>query len=55
MSESKQDDPKARFKAALDRKNQKTRRIEASAESEGSRKLQESSGKTPKMFRRKSG
>ena len=55
MSKSEQEDAKAKFKAALEKKNQISKVENSGSDAEGSRRIKESSGKTPKMFRRKSG
>ena len=55
MSKSEQEDSKAKFKAALEKKNKISKGENASRDTEGGRGIKESSGKTPKMFRRKSG
>ena len=55
MNDMNEGDPKARFRAALEKKNSKTNNSsEKKADSESS-KLRASSGNKPKMFRRKSG
>lgn len=55
MPNSEQENSKAKFKAALEKKNRVSRDLVAGTESDGGRGIKESSGKTPKMFRRKSG
>jgi len=55
VSKSEQEDAKAKFKAALEKKNQILKVENSGSDTEGSRRIKESSGKTPKMFRRKSG
>ena len=55
MSKSEQEDTKAKFKAALEKKNQISRGENSGSDAESGRGIKESSGKTPKMFRRKSG
>jgi hypothetical protein len=54
MSELSPEDPKARFRAALEKKKQSSAR---SSESRIEKKVQgsQTSGNSPKMFRRKSG
>jgi hypothetical protein len=54
MSELSPEDPKARFRAALEKKKQSNAR---SSESRIEKKVQgsQTSGNSPKMFRRKSG
>jgi hypothetical protein len=55
MTTSKPDDHKARFKAALEKKNTNPNSAEIKQGTEGSSRLHASSVKKPKMFRRKSG
>lgn len=55
MTHSPDSDPKLKFKAALEKKNLKhSHSLDRNSAIESS-KLQASSGRTPKMFRRKSG
>ena len=55
VSKSEQEDVKAKFKAALEKKNQISRGEKSGSDAKSSRRIKESSGKTPEMFRRKSG
>jgi hypothetical protein len=55
MTTSKPEDNKARFKAALEKKNTNPNSAGKKQGVEGSSKLGASSGNKPKMFRRKSG
>ena len=55
MSASESEDHKAKFKVALEKKNHNSSAVGKKSGSEGSSKLQPSTGKKPKMFRRKSG
>ena len=55
MTSPKPEDHKAKFKAALEKKNTNPNSAGKKQGAEGSSKLHASSGKTPKMFRRKSG
>jgi hypothetical protein len=55
MTAPKPEEHKARFKAALERKNTSSNTVVKSQGAEGSSKLHASSGNKPKMFRRKSG
>jgi hypothetical protein len=55
MSNSEQADSKKRFRDALEKKNQMSKEPSTSGDSVGGRKVQASSRKVPKMFRRKSG
>ena len=55
MSKSEQEDAKAKFKAALEKKNQISKEQNSGSDPKSGRKIKESSGMTPKMFRRKSG
>ena len=55
MSKSEQEDAKAKFKAALEKKNQIAKGEISGSDAASDRRIKESSGKTPKIFRRKSG
>jgi hypothetical protein len=55
LSKSEQEDAKAKFKAALEKKNQISKGENSGNDTESGRRIKESTGKTPKMFRRKSG
>jgi hypothetical protein len=55
MTTSKLDDHRARFRAALEKKNTNPISVGKKQGAEGSSKIHASSGKKPKMFRRKSG
>lgn len=55
VSNSEQGDAKAKFKAALEKKNQISKVENSGSDNESGRSIKESSGKTQKMFRRKSG
>ena len=55
MSKSEQEDAKAKFKAALEKKNQISKVENSGSDSESGKRIKGSSGKTPKIFRRKSG
>jgi hypothetical protein len=55
MTTPKPDDHKARFKAALEKKNTNPNSAGKKQGIEGSSKMHASSGNKPKMFRRKSG
>jgi len=55
MTTSRPDDHKARFRAALEKKNTNPNSVGKKQGADGSSKLHASSGKKPKMFRRKSG
>lgn len=55
MSDSKKKTAKEKYRAALDKKNQFSKDLSNSNDSKGSSRIQASSGKTPKIFRRKSG
>ena len=55
LSNREQEDPKTKFKAALEKKNQISKEQNSGSDPKSGRKIKESSGKTPKMFRRKSG
>jgi len=55
MSRFEKKDSKLRFRAALEKKNRNSRAQSLERDTHGGRKIQESSGKTQKMFRRKSG
>lgn len=55
MAKSEEDDSRAKFRAALEKKNKITKGKSSGNDSDGGRRIQESSGKRPKMFRRKSG
>lgn len=55
MSKSENEESKLKFKAALEKKNRVSNGQSMDNESNERRKIQESSGKIPKMFRRKSG
>lgn len=55
MSKSEAEDSKAKFRAALEKKNQFSKGQNSGSDTDsGGRINKESSGKTPKMFRRKS-
>ena len=55
MSESKKEDAKEKYRAALKKKNQFANELSINNDSNGGSRIQASSGKTPKIFRRKSG
>jgi len=55
VSKSEQGDSKAKFRAALEKKNRISRGEISGNDTESGRRIKESTGKTPKMFRRKSG
>jgi hypothetical protein len=55
MTTPKPEEHKARFKAALEKKNTNPNSVGKKQGTEGSSKLGASSGNKPKMFRRKSG
>lgn len=55
MSESSEDNTRARFEAALEKKKQKLKKPNSSDSMEASGKLRPSAGNKQKMFRRKSG
>jgi len=55
MKEPNNSDAKARFREALEKKNQNVRRDNVEGERDGAKKLRTSNGEKPKMFRRKSG
>lgn len=55
MSRSEQEDAKAKFKAALEKKNQISKGEISGSDTASDRRIKESSGKSPKFFRRKSG
>jgi hypothetical protein len=55
MSNSEKEDAKEKYKAALDKKNQFSKELSINGDSNGSSRIQASSGKTHKIFRRKSG
>jgi len=55
MSKSEQEAAKAKFKAALEKKNQISKGEISGSDAASDRRIKESSGKTPKIFRRKSG
>ena len=55
VSKSEQGDAKAKFKAALEKKNQISKGKISGSDADSGRRIKESSGKTPKIFRRKSG
>jgi len=55
VSRSEQEDSKAKFRAALEKKNQVSKGENSGSDTESGRRIKESSGKTPKIFRRKSG
>lgn len=55
MKEPTEPNEKARFREALEKKNQNVRSYSAEGERDGTKILRTSSGKTPKLFRRKSG
>lgn len=55
MSKSGNEDSKAKFREALEKKSKNSGGQTAGNDLGGHRKISESSGKKPKMFRRKSG
>jgi len=55
VSKSEQGDSKEKFRAALEKKNKISRGEISGNDTEIGRRIRESAGKTPKMFRRKSG
>lgn len=55
MSNLENEESKAKFKAALEKKNQISKGQNSENDAENGRGIKESSGKIPKMFRRKSG
>jgi len=55
MGKSEEDNSRAKFRAALEKKNTISKVQSSGSDSDGGRRIQESSGKRPKMFRRKSG
>jgi hypothetical protein len=55
MTSPNPEDQKAKFKAALEKKNTNPNSAGKKQGAEGSSKLHASSGNKPKMFRRKSG
>lgn len=55
MSKSEQEDSKLKYRAALDKKAKIPKKQVSENETELKRRIIESSGKTPKVFRRKSG
>lgn len=55
MSDSKKEDAKEKYRAALNKKNQFSNELNTNSDSNGGSRIQAASGKTPKIFRRKSG
>jgi len=55
VSKHENEDSKLKFKVALEKKNKISKEPSKDSDPNERRKVRESSGKTPKMFRRKSG
>lgn len=55
VNKSEQGDSKAKFRAALEKKVQISKGENSGSDTNKGRRIKESSGKTPKIFRRKSG
>lgn len=55
VNKSEQEDSKAKFRAALEKKVQISKGENSGSDTNKGRRIKESSGKTPKIFRRKSG